>query len=476
MCEERSIGEKAFRLLYAFLSVSFLWVGQPASAETPDAGRIERQPLHIDRSWREYSKAPSFFRDVADEPERFFYLEPDRLKELAGNALVENPELKQAEAEWHALLQKVRRVSALPDPNLAVTAFLESVETRVGPQEAVLAFTQKLPWFGKLSGAGQAAMEEALEKAWEWRSLQRRTVLEVKKAYYDLVYLAEALEITEEDLATLSRYEEIALTRYATGKGIQQNVVKVQSEVTRLNERKIILGRQRDVARRRLARLAGRPLVELALPVEEQELPAVAVNLEDLYGTVHEGRDELQARLHAVRARQEDVRLAKKQYWPDLTLGFNYIIVGDRKDAAGILNPPEDDGKDAVGILASINLPIWPHKIRAGVDEARLREMQARAAYARQEDRVLFEVQDAYINLESLREQRRLYQDTLIPQAEQSRDSSEAAYKTGKITFLELLDSERFLLNVRYGYAKVKSEYLTALAGMERALGVRFPG
>jgi len=123
-----------------------------------------------------------------------------------------------------------------------------------------------------------------------------------------------------------------------------------------------------------------------------------------------------------------------------------------------------------------INLPIWPHKVRAGVDEARLREMQARAAYARQEDSVLFEVQDAYINLESLREQWRLYQDTLIPQAEQSRDSSEAAYKTGKLTFLELLDSERFLLNVRYGYAKVKSEYLTALAGMERALGVRFPG
>jgi outer membrane protein TolC len=319
-------------------------------------------------------------------------------------------------------------------------------------------------------------MEEALEKAWEWRSLQRGTVLEIKKSYYDLIYLAEALEITEEDLGTLSRYEEIALTRYATGKGIQQNVIKVQSEITRLNERKIILARQRDVALRRLARLTGRPRKEFAFGAKEQDLPAVAVSLEDLYRRVHEGREELQARLHALRARQEDVRLAKKQYWPDLTLGFNYIIVGDRKDPAGILNPPEDDGKDAVGILASINLPIWPHKIRAGVDEARLKEMQARAAYARQEDSVLFEVQDAYISLESLREQWRLYQDTLIPQAEQSRDSSEAAYKTGKLTFLELLDSERFLLNVRYGYAKVKSEYLTALAGMERALGVRFPG
>jgi outer membrane protein TolC len=458
------------------VALALLSLGQSAVGETEDLRTKEGPPLQIDRSWRQYRKIPSFFREVSDEPERFFYLEPDGLKDVARTALVENPELKQAEAEWNALLHRVRRVSALPDPNLAVTAFLESVETRVGPQEAVLIFTQKLPWFGKLSGAGQAAMEGALEKAWEWRGLQRGTVLEIKEAYYDLVYLAEALRITEEDLATLRRYEEIALTRYATGKGIQQNVVKVQSEVTRLNERKIILGRQRDVARRRLARLAGTPLVEYRVRAEEPSMPAVAVNLQDLYGRVHAGRDELQARLHALRARQEEVRLAKKQFWPDLTLGLNYIIVGDRKDPAGILNPPEDDGKDAVGIVASINLPIWYHKVRAGVDEARLKEMQARAAYARQEDRVIYEVQDAYVNLESLLEQWSLYQDTLVPQAQQSRDSTEAAYETGKLTFLELLDSERFLLNVRYGFAKVRSDYLVALARMERALGVRFPG
>jgi outer membrane protein TolC len=472
----QSIVKRPFCPLLLVVALSLVLTGPSAFGQTLDLRAREGPPLQIDSSWRQYRKIPSFFREVADEPERFFYLEPEALKDVARTALFENPELKQAEAEWHALLHKVRRVSALPDPNLAATAFLESVETRVGPQEAALIFTQKLPWFGKLSGAGQAAMEGALEKAWEWRSLQRGTVLGIKEAYYDLVYLAEALRITEEDLATLRRYEEIALTRYATGKGIQQNVVKVQSEVTRLNERKIILGRQRDVARRRLARQAGTPLAEYSVRAEEPSLPAVGVDLQDLYSRVHAGRDELQARLHALRARQEEVRLAKKQFWPDLTLGVNYIIVGDRKDPAGILNPPEDDGKDAVGILASINLPIWHQKVRAGVEEARQKEIQARAAYAREEDRVIYEVQDAYVNLESLLEQWRLYQDTLVPQAKQSRDSSEAAYETGKLTFLELLDSERVLLNVRYGYAKVRSEYLIALARMERALGVPFPG
>jgi len=447
----------------------------PEGMESQVRSNLGIAPLRIEESWREYKKIPSLFQEMAEAPEGFFSLESQALRDLAKAALKDNPELKEAEAAWKASLKKARVVSALPDPNLAATAFLESVETRVGPQEAILIFTQELPWFGKLSAAGQAALEEALEKAWTWRSLQRETVRQVKKTFYDLVYLFEALKITDEDISTLRRYEDIALTRYGTGKGIQQNVVKVQSETTRLNERRIVLLRQRDVARRRLARLAGTPLGRVELDFGDQPLPIAAVRLEDLYGKVRKNREELQARLHAVRSSREGVRLAKKQYWPDFNLGFNYIIVGDRDDPAGLLDPPEDNGKDAIGVLASINLPIWYHKLRAGVDEARLEEYRARAAYARQEDSVLFEVQDAYINLESLREQLDLYRHALIPQAEQSMESSEAAYETGKLTFLELLDSERFLLNVRYGYAKIKSDYLIAQADMERALGTRFP-
>jgi cobalt-zinc-cadmium efflux system outer membrane protein len=317
-----------------------------------------------------------------------------------------------------------------------------------------------------------------LEKAWTWRSLQRETVLNIKKTFYNVMYLTEALRITEEDLATLRRYESIALTRYETGKGIQQNVVKVQSEISRLNERKIVLHQQQGIARQNMARLVGRPLGDVAIDTRGQKIHPLnlqASRLEDLYGKARNNREELQAKLHAVRARRQEVRLAKKQYWPDLNLGFNYIFVGDRKDLAGRLNPPQDNGQDAIGILASINLPIWYHKLGAGVAEAALKEYGAKAAYAGQEDNVLFELQDAYITLDSLGDQLALYQHALIPQARQSLESSESAYETGKISFLELLDSERFLLNVRYGYAKIKADYLTAQARMERALGEKFP-
>jgi len=450
----------------------------PAGAGDPVPMDPGLPALRIHESWRHAGKIPARFRGLAEEPGRHFSLDSPSVRRLVEAALRENPGLKEAEAAWKAALQRVRVVSGLPDPTLVVVAFVESIETRVGPQEAALMLTQKLPWFGKPPAAGEAALEAALEKAWTWRSLQRETVLEVKEAFYELGYLAEALQVTDEDLATLKRYERIALTRYETGRGIQQNVVKVQTEITRLSQRRIVLGEQRRIARKRLALLAGRPLQETEAGATRETVQPVdlrQVRLPELVQKAQKNRDELQAGLHAVRARRQEVRLARNQYGPDLTLGLNYVVVGDRRDPAGLRDPPPDNGRDAVGVVAGINLPIWFHKVGAGVNEAELEEHRARAACASREDRAIFELQDAYISLESLGEQLALYQDALLPQARQALASSEAAYETGKVSFLELLDSERFLLSVRYGLARVKADYRAAQARMERALCAKFP-
>jgi outer membrane protein TolC len=59
----------------------------------------------------------------------------------------------------------------------------------------------------------------------------------------------------------------------------------------------------------------------------------------------------------------------------------------------------------------------------------------------------------------------------LLPQAEQALRSTEAAYSTGTLGVLDLPDSERVLLDVRLGLAKLNSDYMKSLAEMERAIG-----
>ena len=68
-----------------------------------------------------------------------------------------------------------------------------------------------------------------------------------------------------------------------------------------------------------------------------------------------------------------------------------------------------------------------------------------------------------------------LFNTTLVPQTQQSLQSAEAAYSTGSLGVLDLLDSERVLLEVRLGLAQFTTDYMKSLADMERAIGSPFP-
>ncbi|HLV02216.1 MAG TPA: TolC family protein, partial [Acidobacteriota bacterium] len=122
-----------------------------------------------------------------------------------------------------------------------------------------------------------------------------------------------------------------------------------------------------------------------------------------------------------------------------------------------------------------INIPIWRDKYRAGVVEATERVIAERKQFEEVRNQILLEVRDQVIRLESLREQIELYDKVLIPQAEEMLRSTEAAYETGQLRALDLLDSERLLLSSRLMRERYRADYLKTLAKLERAVGTRFP-
>jgi outer membrane protein TolC len=77
--------------------------------------------------------------------------------------------------------------------------------------------------------------------------------------------------------------------------------------------------------------------------------------------------------------------------------------------------------------------------------------------------------------LQTLEQQIALFETTLLPQSELALSSTTAGYTTGIVTVLDVLDSERVLLSVRLGLARLVSDYMRSLAEMERAIGAPFP-
>jgi outer membrane protein TolC len=409
------------------------------------------------------------------EEEPDYYAELPLLRQYVGQALERNPSIQEVLARYRAALQRVPQVTALPDPVFGFSQAIRSVETRVGPQHNGFVLSQAFPWFGKLDLRGKVAVEEAASWYQLYRARQREVISQLKRAFYELGYIDTAIQINEEERSLLEHYEGLAQTRYATGQGLQQAVIKIQAEITRVMDRLEILERQRVTLSANINTLMNRPPHDPVPGVERLSLPRVQLSLEELYALGEKNRQELKAAQALIERSERSIDLAKKNYWPDFVVSAGLVNVGDRGDPAGIAEPPLDNGKNAFSLSVGINIPIWRDKYDAGVQEAAETLVAQRSSYANVLNEMEFSIRDQVIRLETLLEQVDLYENALIPQAEESLRSTEAAYETGQLGVLDLLDSERVLLNVRLVNARYYSDFLLALANLERAVGVKFP-
>jgi outer membrane protein TolC len=390
-------------------------------------------------------------------------------------ALDQNPAIGQSFARYRAALQRLPQVSALPDPMVGLTQYVRNPETRVGPQTSMLSITQKFPWFGKLSDKEKVAAKEAAVFQEQHEAQKAETVRKVKRAYYDLMYVDRATEIIAEDRTLLEHYEKLAQARYAQGVGLQQAVVKIQAEITRDRNRLEALRGRRVDAEAALNNLLNRSPQTALEKVAMRPKPETEIELEKLYQLGRRHRPAVRAAFLQIERNEKRIDLARKQYWPDFTVGAGFTNVGGRSDPAGRLMPPPDNGKNIYSFAVGINLPIRRRKYDAGVLEATEDLIAARHGYRNMVNGVEASIREIGFRIQTLGEQISLFEKVLLPQAEQALNSTEAAYSTGTLGVLELLDSERVLLDVRLGLAQFYGDYMKSLAEMERAIGAAFP-
>jgi outer membrane protein TolC len=352
----------------------------------------------------------------------------------------------------------------------SLTLFLSEPQTRVGPQQALLSISQKLPWFGKLRLKEKGAMFEAVAAWTRVETARLGLVTRVRGLYLELQYLGRERKIVIEDQTTLEHYEELAQARYASGVGIGQAVIKIQAEITRARTRLLGIDERRAALLATANALRDRPD---GAPVTVGSSAFDAGSLAQFGSLVDRalaGRPELAEAQALIDAAGIKIDSAGKGYRPDVTVGLSYALVGRRDDTAGQLNPPENNGDDILGLTGGVNLPIWRQKLAAGVEEA----VQQRLAAEEHRRAITAEIGGAVADLARriplLREQLQLFDEILLTQVEESLRSAESAYASGRASALELLDAERVLLGVRIGAERARTDLGIAYADLEGAL------
>jgi len=381
-------------------------------------------------------------------------------------AIAANPMLAATRHRADATRSAAGTRGVLPDPMFGFGYFISTPETRVGPQEWGLTLNQRLPFFGTLSLERRIATHTAdvADRGYDRQLIDLR--YDVERAFYEFYAVVRNAEVLDQERDLLARMEAVAQVRYGSGLVSQQDALKAQVSLSQIDDEIQVIDRRRVDVVARLNTLLNRPLsAELPAPVGVDSLMA-APPLAALVDVALQRRPEIQSTQSEIDRAHDSRSLAKRGYLPDLTLGAQYVNVGD----AVMPNQP-GSGKDIWQVNASVNIPIWFNRRSAAVDQAEADAARARSERVSWETRVRNEVESARERVRIARERVALYRHGILPQAEQTFLASEADYQTGKADFLTYLDSERMLLSVRRKYFEVVADYGAQQALLEHTVG-----
>lgn len=390
--------------------------------------------------------------------------EPVTLQQLVDKAMAANPQLRVGRGKWEAARERPAQAGALANPTFTYKGMDgTSIGNFPNTEEKRFEVQQAFPWFGKSTLRERVAAQDARVMEQDYGALVRDTVREVKETYYELRAVRQVMAITRKEAAVLQQLESVVRTVYASGKAPQVDVLKAQAEQTMLSQRILELETRDNALQSKLNVLMdcdpGAPLV-LAEP-QNTFTDGPESTLEQLLDLAARQRAEIgraQAELEKARAAR---RLMTREYFPDYSLGLEYRSFRDSPDMAMF--------------MIGVELPVWQGKYRAGAREAEKTMTANEAALEAVHNQVRQEVQQAQVNVVKARQSLRLYQQALIPQAIARFNASEAGYRTGQVGFLDLLESERFLLDARSMTAMAEGNVGVQLARLEQAVGGSFP-
>ncbi len=391
-----------------------------------------------------------------------------RLDSLLAEVVTANPTLRAARLDAAALQAVGAQVGALPDPRASAMVMPASVITPMGVQRSRWSVEQMVPWPGVRALRMRQADIFADVAAREADALALDLALEVKQAYYALYRVQRVEALVQTFQQRLQAFAEAAAIRYEVGRGPQGAILQIQLEAQRLNERLLMLEAQQVAARQRLSRLVHHPLppggavvvaTPVPAPVEAAALQALALRL----------RPEVAALAQAEEAAEVDISLARKAFYPDLGVGLTYIDMAPGETVHG------GPARDVVGVLLSATIPLQRGRLRARLEETRIRRAQVGARQDALQTEISTQLDELHHHVAREAELVALYRDRLIPQANATAEALLAGYTTGQVEYLAFLDAERARFEIQVGYEEALATYRDTVAALERALGLFFP-
>ncbi len=278
-------------------------------------------------------------------------------------ALFYNEDIKSAQANIIVAQHKTRQTGTLPDPQLGVYYYIESVETRTGPQEAAISLSQAVPWPGKLPLTKKISARDSIIAKARLNAVQLAVTSQVKQIYVEYGFNQKSKQINNENLELLKYLEGVALTKYTSGKLDYSTILKIQIEMAKADDR---LRASQDRTLSILARLNSLLGADIHTKRSAPQMPFISMNEtpEALLDHARQNSPNLiEARENITKAKLGR-ELAEKDFLPDLNFSIKTIIT-DKAE----FGDPQDSGNDPIIAGVTVNLPIFRDRRHEAVEQ-----------------------------------------------------------------------------------------------------------
>lgn len=440
--------------------LAFVVVAAMALAATPRASRAQEsatpRPLGRDLPTFEVP-ADASAPPLPPAPE-----EPTGTLTLAGvlrAAASRSPVLAAFSWEVRARDAELYQSRAFPNPELAteVEDFAGSGDRKgFDGSQTTLSFAQLIELGGKRAKRMRAAELERDLATWDFEATRLAVLTDTTKAFVATLALQERAALSDELLRIAN--ESLATVRAAVRAGATSPVEASRAAVA---AEQVAIERERasralEAARFALAatwgaraaqfdRVSGDLASAPALPAYEALSRALAEN------------PDLARWSTEVAAREAALARERAQRVPDVT-----IALGPRYYAEG--------SSSALVAGFSVPLPLW-NRNRGGILSAVYRLKRAAAEQAAAEVAAEAQLKAAYEALAVSRAEVNSLRERVLPAAESAYAGALSAYRTGRFRYLEVLDAQRTLFEIRGREIDALAAYHDAAADLERLTG-----
>ncbi len=347
----------------------------------------------------------------------------------------------------------------LPDPKLRLGMFnvpLDSFSTTEDPSTQLrIGIQQEFPRGSTTDLKQQQSRWLAQAATAQANDEERKLLLQVRDAYLNLYYEIQAGQIVEETRKLFTKLVKITEDQYAAGRVNQQDVIRADLELSRLDDRATKIRSNEDEYRASLAQWIG----DTAWQDIDDGLPALpdVVNDSDINEllTQHPSVLAETARVEASRAMTE---VAKQDYKPGIGAFVEYRKrFGENADGS--------DRSDMMAAMVTMDIPLFTENRQDKRVAAREQSTNA-ARYSRDDalrilrrklerDRAIYR---------RLSERELIYKTRLVSSASSNAKASLNAYQSGVTEFTTLMRAGITELDVRLENLRIKVDRLRTQA------------